>query len=321
MRASAAESVQIGYKAVHYPFQPAPRHAKRYEGKPIDYPETMANTEENYRSQSNWIKERRYGIHGIDHMETGAFDKDPVPSFDKLYHDFCETVHGLDENIGRVLDRLDKLGLTDDTLVIFSSDNGPEVPTVINMRKTHKHDGARPWRGVKRDNWEGGHRVPFIARWPRKVRPGTVTNQTICLTDLMATFAEILDVELPNEVAEDSLNFLPVLLGKDQGKPVREYILHQTISLSMAIRRGNWKYLDHKGSGGSNYGRDGEWGLKQYALPDKAPDAPGQLYNLQTDPGETDNLYFGQPEIVKELKAKLEEFKKSGRSVPPRSVH
>ena len=227
----------------------------------------------------------------------------------------------LDYVVGELVKALEKQGFADDTLVMFSSDNGPEVPTVINMRKTHKHDGAHPWRGVKRDNWEGGHRVPFIARWPRKVRPGTVTNQTICLTDLMATFAEIVDVKLPNEAAEDSLNFLPVLLGKDQGKPVREYTLHQTISLSMAIRRGNWKYLDHKGSGGSNYGRDGEWGLKQYALPDKAPDAPGQLYNLQTDPGETDNLYFGQPEIVKELKAKLEEFKKSGRSVPPRSVH
>ena len=86
----------------------------------------------------------------------------------------------------------------------------------------------------------------------------------------------------------------------------------------MGIRRGQWKYLDHKGSGGSNYNRDGEWGLKQYALPDKAPKAPGQLYNLNLDPGETDNLYFKHPEIVKELKDKLEEYKKSGRSAPTR---
>jgi arylsulfatase A-like enzyme len=84
----------------------------------------------------------------------------------------------------------------------------------------------------------------------------------------------------------------------------------------MAIRHGQWKYLDHKGSGGNNYGREGRWGMKQYALPEKSPNAPGQLYNLENDPGETTNLYFDHPEIVKELKGKLEEFKKTGRSVP-----
>jgi arylsulfatase A len=224
----------------------------------------------------------------------------------------------LDYVVGELMKALKKYGFSENTLVMFSSDNGPEVPTVINMRKTHKHDGARPWRGVKRDNWEGGHRVPFIARWPGKVKPGSVSDQTICLTDLMATYAEIVGVKLPNDAAEDSYNFLPVLLGEDQGKRIREYTLHQTISLAMAIRRGPWKYLDHKGSGGSNYSRDGEWGLKQYALPEKAPEAPGQLYNLESDPGETNNLYFKHPEKVKELKAKLEEYKKSGRSAPAR---
>ncbi|MBG29769.1 MAG: arylsulfatase [Opitutae bacterium] len=220
----------------------------------------------------------------------------------------------LDYLVGELMQALEKNGFAENTLVMFSSDNGPEVPTVINMRKTHKHDGARPWRGVKRDNWEGGHRVPFIARWPGKVKPGSTSSQTICLTDVMATCAEIVKAELPNDAAEDSFNFLPVLLGEQNEQSIREYTLHQTISLAMAIRKGPWKYLDHKGSGGSNYNRDGEWGLKQYALPEKAPAAPGQLYNLETDPGETDNLYFKRPEIVNELKAKLEEFKKNGRS-------
>ena len=222
----------------------------------------------------------------------------------------------LDFIVGELMNALKKHGFAENTLVVFTSDNGPEVPTVINMRKTHKHDGARPWRGVKRDNWEGGHRVPFIARWPGRVKPGSVSDQIICLTDLMATCAEIIGAKLPNDAAEDSFNFLPVLLGKDKDKPIREYVIHQTISLAMAIRRGPWKYLDHKGSGGSNYSRDGEWGLKQYALPEKAPGASGQLYNLKSDPGETDNLFFKHPEIVRELKAKLEEFKKSGRSAP-----
>ena len=98
-------------------------------------------------------------------------------------------------------------------------------------------------------------------------------------------------------------------------KPVRPYVLHQTISLALAIREGDWKYLDHMGSGGSNYNRDGEWGLKQYALPEKAPNAPGQLYNLKSDPGEKDNLYFKRPEIVKRLKRLLESTKKMGRSI------
>ena len=134
----------------------------------------------------------------------------------------------------------------------------------------------------------------------------------------MATCAAVVGAKLPNDGAEDSYNFLPALLGTDGGKPVRRYTLHQTISLALAIRRGPWKYLDHKGSGGNNYGRPGRWGMKQYALVEKAPKAPAQLYNLDTDPGETTNLYFKNPEIVKELKTKLDEYKKSGRSAPAR---
>ena len=222
----------------------------------------------------------------------------------------------LDYIVGELMAALDKHGFADNTLVIFSSDNGPEVPTVLSMRQDYKHDGARPWRGVKRDNWEGGHRVPFIARWPGKIKPGTRSSQTLSLTDLMATFAAITNVKLPQEAGEDSVNMLPALIGSDEGKSIRKYTLHQTISLALAIRRGPWKYLDHKGSGGNNYDRAGRWGMKKYIVPEKEPEAPGQLYNLDTDPGETNNLYFKRSEIVKELKNKLEEFKKSGRSVP-----
>ena len=222
----------------------------------------------------------------------------------------------LDYVVGRLMSKLDQLGYGENTLVIFTSDNGPEVPTVIDMRKTYKHDGARPWRGIKRDQWEGGHRVPFIARWPKKIKDGSTSAQTICLTDVMATCAALTGATIPPNAAEDSYNILPVLLGQAVDKPVREYTLHQTISLALAIRHGNWKYLDHKGSGGNNYGREGEWGMKQFALPERAPDAPGQLYDLSKDPGETTNLYNEYPEIVKALKGKLEEYKTSGRSAP-----
>ena len=132
----------------------------------------------------------------------------------------------------------------------------------------------------------------------------------------MATFAAITNTKVPSNAGEDSVNMLPALFGRDEGMPIREYTLHQTISLDLAIRRGPWKYLDHKGSGGNNYSRSGRWGMKEYMVPEKAPLAPGQLYNLSSDPGETENLYYKNPEIVKELKGKLEEFKKSGRSAP-----
>ena len=219
-----------------------------------------------------------------------------------------------DHVVGKLMETLERLGLAENTLVLVTSDNGPEVTSVINMRKDHRHDGARPWRGMKRDNWEGGHRVPFIARWPGKVPAGATTDQTVCLTDIMATCAAIAGADLPNDAAEDSADILPVLLGK-QTEPVRRYTLHQTISLAIAIRRGQWKYLDHKGSGGNRYARGK---LKQFALPNAAPDAPGQLYDLESDPGERTNLYFKRPEIRKELKAKLEAFKSTGRSVPER---
>ena len=130
----------------------------------------------------------------------------------------------------------------------------------------------------------------------------------------MATCAAITGSKIPEKAGEDSVNMLPDLLLEDQGNPIRKYTLHQTISLALAIRRGPWKYLDHKGSGGNNYTRTGRWGVKQYIVPEKAPQAPGQLYNLNSDPGETENLYYKNPEIVKELKEKLEQFKKSGRS-------
>jgi len=221
----------------------------------------------------------------------------------------------LDHIVGELMKGLKKNGFADNTLVIFTSDNGPEVTTVVNMRKDYHHDGARPWRGMKRDQWEGGHRVPFIARWPGKIKPGTVTDQTICQTDIMATCAAIVGVKLPNNAAEDSFNILPVLLGQDKGEPIRPYTLHQTISLALAIRRGPWKYLDHKGAGGNDYD---EPELRPYALPEKAPDAPGQLYNLDEDPGETNNLYYEYPQIVKELKTQLDRYRKSGRSAPLR---
>jgi arylsulfatase A-like enzyme len=187
------------------------------------------------------------------------------------------------------------------------------------MRADYGHDGARPWRGMKRDQWEGGHRIPFLVRWPGKVKPGTSSAQLTSLTDVMATVAAAIGADLPRDAAEDSFNMLPALLSKDSG-PIRPYLLQQAFGAppNLSIRRGNWKYLDHTGSGGNRYDNNPE--LKPFILPDTAPGAPGQLYNLETDPGETKNLYFDQPQIVKELKSLLDQSKASGRSRPESST-
>ena len=221
----------------------------------------------------------------------------------------------LDAVVGRLLGALADLGLEKDTLVMFGSDNGPEVRTTSLMRTLYGHDGARPWRGMKRDGWEGGHRVPFIARWPGRIAPGRVSAQTMTLTDVMATVASVVGVSLPDDAAEDSYDMLPVLLGRQaETQLVRPYTLTQSFRGQLQIRRGPWKYLDHKGSGGNDYATKAE--LQPYQLPERAPDAPGQLYNLDEDPGETRNLYNDRPEIVKELQALLAETKASGRSAP-----
>ncbi len=198
--------------------------------------------------------------------------------------------------------------------MILSSDNGPETTAVIHMRTDHGHDGARPWRGVKRDNWEGGHRVPFIVRWPGRVPAGTTSTELTSLTDVMATLAAITGAELPRDAAEDSFNLLPALEGKATA-PIRPYLITQAFSgeRSLSIRRENWKYIAHRGSGGNNYDK-GE--LMRYALPETDPEASGQLYDLATDPGERTNLYSRKPELVQELKALLDNLKFSGRSRP-----
>lgn len=251
-------------------------------------------------------------FHSMNAVHLPSFASKPFQASTKAgpHGDF---IHEMDHIVGELMAALDRLGLANNTLVIFSSDNGPEIQTVIQMRADHAHDGARPWRGVKRDQWEGGHRVPFLVRWPGNVPAGGTSAETLCLTDIMATCAAVCGAALPEDAAEDSFNFLPVFLGKEVPGPVRPYTLHQTTSLALAIRRGPWKYLDHLGSGGNNYQRPE---FKSLHRPDSAPDAPGQLYNLESDPGERVNLYFEHPEIVRELKSLLEESKVAGRSRP-----
>lgn len=225
-------------------------------------------------------------------------------------------VHQLDVLTGRLLDALEELGIDEETLVLFNSDNGPETVHTDWMRQDHDHDAAGGFRGMKRDGWEGGHRVPFIARWPGTIPAGQVSAQLTNTTDLFATVASVVGYALPDEVAVDSFDMLPALLGvRRDDDPIRPHMVTQSFRGEFQIRQGDWKFLDHQGSGGNNYDRGF---LANYALPDAAPEAPGQLYNLADDPGETKNLYLSHPEKRKELQALLRQItaKDGGRSAP-----
>ena len=225
-------------------------------------------------------------------------------------------LYQLDALVGRVLDTLKELGIEDETLVMFNSDNGPETLHTIWMREDYKHDAAGGFRGMKRDGWEGGHRVPFIARWPGTIPPGQVSKQLTNTTDIFATVASVIGEALPDDVAVDSFDMLPAMLGKQpEDKSIRPHMLTQSFRGEFQLRVGDWKYLAHKGSGGNKYDNDL---MKKWALPDTAPEAPAQLYNLATDPGETKNLYFEKSEKSEEMKTLLEKLtkKEGGRTAP-----
>ncbi|MGY8642944.1 MAG: sulfatase family protein [Verrucomicrobiales bacterium] len=227
-------------------------------------------------------------------------------------------VHELDVLVGRILDLVTELGIDEDTLILFNTDNGAETMHVAWMREDHDHDPSGGWRGVKRDGWEGGHRVPFIARWPGRIPKGQVSDQMTNTTDILATLASVVGYELPDESATDSFDMLPAMLGTQvPEKSIRPHLLTQSFRGEFQLRQGNWKYLDHMGSGGNDYSKGI---LEKYELPETAPEATGQLYNLDVDPGETTNLFFKEEAWRKELQALLEALKSSGRSAPVNRV-
>jgi arylsulfatase A-like enzyme len=204
----------------------------------------------------------------------------------------------VDAQVGMVTAALKENGLYENSLLVFTSDNGPVWYSEDVERLGHDSSGGL--RGMKGDAWEGGHRVPFIVRWPGKVEAGSVSNQTIGFVDLMATLADVTGKPLPEGAGPDSHSFLPVLKGvQPDERPVRPNLVHQSAAGTMVIRSGQWKLIDRLGSGGFSKPRIVEPG------PD---DPPGQLYNLKADPGETTNLFHEHPEVVEMLKGELEPY-------------
>lgn len=228
----------------------------------------------------------------------------PTPEFRgksgaSWYGDFVVQV---DDVVGRVLKTLDEMKLADNTLVIFTSDNGAHwLPSDIEKWGHRANDGLR---GQKADIWDGGHRIPFIARWPGKIKAQTVTNELICLTDLFRTVATITGVQVPSNAGEDSYDISPALKGRNR-KPIREAIVHHSNDGTFAIRQGEWKLAMALGSRGFSDPKE---------INPQVGEAQGQLYNLKTDPEEKNNLWLKEPQIVARLTALLEKYQREGRS-------
>ncbi|MDX1412971.1 MAG: sulfatase-like hydrolase/transferase [Candidatus Promineifilaceae bacterium] len=218
------------------------------------------------------------------------------------YGDFCLQV---DHVIGQIMGALEKNELVNNTILIFTSDNGCSPRADLHQLAGFGHHPSYIFRGHKADIYEGGHRVPLIIRWPDRIAPGTVCDETVCLGDLLATCAEILGTTLANDAGEDSVSNFPAWLGQDRLTPAREAIVHSSLDGSLSIRQGGWKLEMCAGSGGWSYPRPGSNydGL-----------LPAQLYDLQADIGERNNLYETHPDIIQRLQELLTKYIHNGRS-------
>lgn len=230
--------------------------------------------------------------------------------------DYGDFVLQTDWTVGRILDAIDRSGQSENTLVIFTSDNGPEVtgevrPGAYDRERDYGHSSSGPLRGAKRDLWEGGHRVPFIARWTGRTKPGTISTETICHVDLFATAAAIIGHAPAGDASPDSFNILPALLGEKIISPLRPATIHHGIRGSLAIRQGQWVLIDSP-SGDNN--REPEWRKEKWNI---RPHSEGaELFDLSTDPRQQHNIISTHRDKARELKERLDQIVSNGRSTP-----
>lgn len=222
------------------------------------------------------------------------------------YGDF---VYETDDACGKLLRALDASGQLENTIVIFSADNGPEQYAYARD-VNFDHWSAEPFRGLKRDIYEGGHHVPFIVRWPGVTQPGSVSTALVSQIDIFATLADMLDYPLPDDAAEDSHNLHPLLQGTVQ--TVRTSHVHNTNADKWAIRHENWVLM--VGKDGYHSRRNGVWETKHGYLPDD--ESPVELYDLKADIGQRNNLAGTRADKVAELAALLEKIRQQGHSAP-----
>lgn len=224
-------------------------------------------------------------------------------------NEYGDFVIQVDHSVGQITSAIANDPRLKNTLIFFASDNGqsPRADFRDDELPQAGHNGSYIYRGKKFDIYEGGHRVPFIASWPGEIKAGVASNETICTVDFLATAADLLDLKLAANCAEDSVSFLPALDGEVSDKTLREATVHHSNDGRFAIRQGDWKLILWPGSGG-------------WAFPATEEDMRGlpafQLYNLKEDVAETTNLYSQHPEIAHDLKKLLTKYIKDGRSTP-----
>ena len=233
----------------------------------------------------------------------------PTPDFQgasgtNAYGDFCLQV---DDVVGQVMATLESHGISDDTILVFAADNGCSPMADFEELAAVDHQPSYVFRGHKADIYEGGHRIPLLVRWPAEIAAGSASDETVCLVDLLATMAEILDCQLPDDAGEDSVSDLPVWRGQPRDGSLREATVHHSMDGSFSIREGRWKLDMCPGSGGWSFPKPG-------AECDGLP--PIQLYDLETDIGEARNVYAERPEIVERLTDLLTKYVVEGRSTP-----
>ncbi len=224
------------------------------------------------------------------------------------FGDYADFVMQTDAVVGTILDAVDKRDIADNTIIIFTADNGCSSAAKIEDLASKGHRVSYIYRGSKADIWEGGHRVPHIIRWPAKVKPASATDRLTVLGDIVATMAAIVGAELPANAAEDSVSFYPALLGNDDPAGLHKGIINHSIDGEFAIRTAKWKMIFAPGSAGWTKPTDKE--AREQGLPEY------QLYDMENDPGEQNNLIKQMPEVVKELTALARSFVVSGRSTP-----
>jgi len=205
---------------------------------------------------------------------------------------------------GQVLKALKEKGLEDNTIIIFSADNGTEA-YAWNRAETYGHFSMGNFRGLKRDVWEGGHHVPFIIKWPDQIEAGSTSSELISQIDIMATLASIIGIDLPENAAPDSYNFMSVIKGEEYLSPIREATIHNTYASKWGIRKGDWLYINDP-SGGHRELPESFKELTGYT----DFSTPGLLFNMKDDPEQRINLYEKYPGKIEELDKLLKEYRK-----------
>jgi len=232
----------------------------------------------------------------------------PAPGFrgKSNTNEYGDFVLMCDDLVGQIIQKLKDRGILENTILVYTSDNGPSPICDLEELNRAGHYSNYHFRGHKADIYEGGHRIPLMIQWPAKIKKGLRCDETVCLSDLTATLADLFGIMLPENTAEDSVSNLPLWMNPGQG-PIRDDIVHESVNGSLSIRRGKWKLEMCPGSGGWSWPKPGE----------EPPGSPRfQLYDLEKDVHEKFNVINDHPDIVSELKTRLVEIIRRGRSTP-----